>query len=154
MDFEELKARLNGFTHKKFGRGVSDAEIHDAERILGVVLSGSYRHFLRDFGWGGVAHLEIFGLGSDAPHYLDLINMTLRERREMDPALPNCLVPLMNDGAGNHYCLDTRHMRQGECSVVFWDHELGKNQQPSPIADSFDLWLRGLLLDLDEALLE
>lgn len=149
MNFEGLKVRLDGFTRKKFGRGATDTEIKDAERILGVVLSASYRHFLRDFGWGGVEHFEIFGLGLDVPHYLDLINITRRERMEMEPAIPNSLVPLMNDGAGNHYCLDTRQMRKGECPVVFWDHELGKEQEPSLIARSFDLWLLELLNDLD-----
>ncbi len=151
MKFDRLNERLHRFEKKKFGRGASEAEIKDAERILGVMLSASYRRFLRDFGWGGVEHLEIFGLGSDAPHYLNLINMTLRERIEMEPAIPNHLVPLMNDGAGNHYCLDTRQMKKGEGPVVFWDHELGKNQQASLISASFDLWLIDLLNGLDDS---
>jgi cell wall assembly regulator SMI1 len=151
MNFERLNERLRSFACKQFGCGASDTEINHAERSLSVKLSTSYRNFLHEFGWGGVEHLEIFGLGSDVPHYLDLINMTQRERTEMEPAIPNYLVPLMNDGGGNHYCLDTRKMKNGECPVVFWDHELGRKQQPALVAASFDNWLMELLSSIDNS---
>jgi cell wall assembly regulator SMI1 len=149
MSFKKLREELHRHARTIFDQGASDTDIKDAERTLGVVLSLSYRHFLRDFGWGSVAHFEIFGLGSEVPHYLDLINMTQRERTEMEPAIPKYLVPLMNDGAGNHYCLDTSQMKKDECPVVFWDHELGRNQRPALVAPSFDLWLLELLNSID-----
>ena len=58
--------------------------------------------------------------------------------------MPEYLVPVMNDGAGNHYCLDdTSRLDGGECPVVFWDHEHqdGPDQVPEQVSASFDRWL-------------
>ncbi|EKR75569.1 hypothetical protein LEP1GSC041_1591 [Leptospira noguchii str. 2006001870] len=43
----------------------------------------------------------------------------------MNPKLPKYLIPVMNDGSGNLYCIDTRFV---EPFLVFWDHEIGKDQ--------------------------
>src|SRR5687768_6924200 len=89
-----------------FGKGASEQEIDAAEKILGCTIRGDYRQFLSTFGWGGASHFEIYGVGSDVPPYLDLVRTTRSERTEMTPRLPEYLLPLMNDGGGNHYCLD------------------------------------------------
>jgi hypothetical protein len=34
---------------------------------LGVSIRGDYRRFLLEFGWGGVAGLDLYGLGPGAP---------------------------------------------------------------------------------------
>jgi len=141
MNFTELAAQLREHPQREFGQGAVEAEITQAEHALGVKLSESYRSFLRNFGWGGVGNLEIYGLGRDVPSYLSLVNVTERERTEMQPVIPRYLVPLANDGAGNHYCLDTRSFENGECSVAFWDHELGPLQKPQNIAENFTEWL-------------
>jgi hypothetical protein len=36
-------------------------------------------------------------------------------------------------------------MEQGECPVVFWDHEQGIAQQPEVIASSFSQWIMEVL---------
>ena len=59
----------------------------------------------------------------------------------MEPALLSNLVPVMSDGAGNHYCLNTSVMQNGECPVIFWDHEQGRDQNLGRVAASFDVWL-------------
>lgn len=142
--FSELEARLLRFSSREFGTGASADALAAAERALGVTIEGSYRRFLMRFGWGGVEHLEVNGLG--APPHLDLVRLTRSERAEMEPGLPDHLLPLMNDGAGNLLCLDTRIM--GEPPVVFWDHEAGPEQTPDKVAQSFSLWLTGLLDEL------
>src|SRR3989442_13293893 len=148
MTFDTLSSRLRSFSQQQFGKGASDAEINRAEQSLGAKLPMSYCAFLREFGWGGVEHLEIYGLGSDAPQYLELENVTQRERTAMRPPIPRFLVPIMNDGAGNHYCLDTRHFQGSECPVVFWDHESGLLQEPQRVADNFAEWLANQLAEL------
>ena len=74
--------------------------------------------FLGHIDWASIEGLELYGLGEDVPAYLDLVTVTVSERTEMRPRLPNRLVPLMNDGAGNHYCLEFESREQGECPVV------------------------------------
>jgi cell wall assembly regulator SMI1 len=147
---ENLGCRLRAYDEKQFGRGATAEQIMEAEQTLKVAFPESYRAFLRDFGWGGVGHIEIFGLGDDVPAYLDLISVTRSERTEMRPQMPTFLIPIMNDGAGNHYCLDTRQFFERECAVVFWDHELGEYQQIERVASTFEEWLQAMLDDLDE----
>jgi len=141
MTFEELRKQLRTASEQQFWLGAAESEIAAAERDLDVKLPASYRQFLREFGWGGVSHLEIFGLGGDVPNYLNLVSVAHRERTEMRPPIPRYLVPIMNDGAGNHYCLDTRQFSGNECPVAFWNHELGDLQQPQRIAPTFTDWL-------------
>ena len=139
MTFDALIPTLESFEAKSFGRGVSEEEIDAASLRLGLGLRGGYRHFLRHFGWGGVRSIELFGLGPDVPAWLDLVAVTESERSEMQPALPRMLVPLLNNGGGNLYCLDAS--APGEPPVVYWDHARGERQVPEPVAPDFVSWL-------------
>ncbi|CAN5884843.1 hypothetical protein BH11MYX4_BH11MYX4_03280 [soil metagenome] len=64
----------------------------------------------------------------------------------MATKLPVSLVPIMNDGGGNLYCLDSR---SAEPSVVFWDHEAGEKQDPTVESATFCDWLIGYLGSTD-----
>lgn len=147
MTFDELARNLERSSSKIFGRGASEHEIHVASTRLGVNLSGGYRLFLQRFGWGGVGSFEFFGLGLDVPPYLDLVAIAESERTEMRPALPAYLIPLMNDGGGNLYCLDSRDV--GEPAVVFWDHTAGEEQAPQRVAPDFVSWVAERMEHLD-----
>jgi hypothetical protein len=136
---------VKGFDDKTHGNGASAREIAETENALGVVFPESYRGFLQEFGWAKFSHQELYGIGSDVPVYLELIRNTIAERNEMEPLLPVSLIPIMNDGAGNHYCLETSKMFSGECPVVLWDHEAGFEQEPTKMSERFDRWLIDLL---------
>lgn len=125
------------------GSGVPDEEIARAEQALGVQIRGGYREFLRCFGWAGIGSVELFGLGADVPRYLELVEHTRSERTECHPRLRRNLVPLLNDGFGNHYCIDTDS--EGEPPVVFWNHEAGEEQTPKFEANDFVSWLNELM---------
>ena len=144
--FVELADRLLRFEGCDLGDGVDETEITEAERVLGVRIDGGYRQFLKRFGWGGVGHVELYGLGSNVPAHLNVVDITLSEREEMGPKLRPNLVPVMNDGGGNLYCIDTN--AEGEPSVVFWDHTAGTDQEPDLDADDFASWLDEQLEDL------
>lgn len=141
MDFATLKPRLEQHPTNDLGGGATAAQIRAAERELGVALRGSYRSFLHSFGWGGVDDIEIFGLGADVPRHLNLVEVTKSERNEAQPPLPVSLIPVMNDGAGNLYCLDASETYREEYAVVFWDHEAGGDQEPEQVAGDFAQWL-------------
>lgn len=148
MNLEALEIRLRTYRHQDLGSGTDEDGIRLAERTLGVRLPNSYKSFLRRFGWGGVEHFEIFGLGRGVPEYLNLVKITISERNVMSPGIPSHLVPVMNDGFGNHYCLDTSRFKGNECQVVFWNHELPCNQVPTFAAECFEEWLYGILDEL------
>lgn len=132
------------------GAGASEEEILAAERQLEVEFPESFHSFLREFGWGGVGHHELIGLGKGVPLDLDLIKVTQDERSRYRPHIPPYLVPLLNDGYGNHFCLDTRHITGNDCPVVFWNHELDESQEPELEAGTYEEWLLELLREVEE----
>lgn len=143
--------RLLALAEKQVGVGASISLIRETAEQLGVRLPNSYTRFLQEFGWCAVESIEINGVGEDVPKHLDLRQVTASERSEAHPILPSQLLPLMNDGFGNHYCLDTNEFTGSECPVVFWDHEAGTSQVPEKIAKSFEVWLSELLDRLSDA---
>jgi cell wall assembly regulator SMI1 len=145
-----LREQLQGMGAEP-GDGATAAEIRRAESQLGVTFPPSYSTFLRDVGWLSLPGLETYGLGRGTPDYYELVRSTLDERHVAHPHLPPHLLPFMNDGAGNHYCLDTSQKNElGECPVVFWDHEAedGPDQTPAQVAPDFHTWLLDELRDL------
>jgi cell wall assembly regulator SMI1 len=148
MNTTKMDDRIARFPDKTCGRGANPEQIAAVEKRLGLRFPKSYRHYLQNYGWCRFSHQELYGLGTDVPSHLELIRNTLSERQDMGPPLSPLLVPVMNDGAGNHYCLDTSKMKADECPVVFWDHELGEKQKPGFVAASFDEWLVELLTGL------
>lgn len=146
MNFEELKSLLARFDGLKVGKGATKAAIESAEQALGVAIPGDYRRFVEDYGWGGVRGIALYGLGDDVPRHLSLVGITTSERTEMSPQLRPEFLPIMNDGSGNLYCLDTR--TEGP-KVVFWDHEDTPNQDPAVEADDFSQWLASKLAELE-----
>lgn len=151
MSIAEMNDRIRLFADKQCGQGATSEEIATAESSLRVAFPKSYRSFLETVGWGRFAHEEIYGLGSDAPISLQLVRNTVAERSAMTPQMPHHLIPVMNDGAGNHYCLDTSKFREGECPMVFWDHEQTAAQVPEYVDTSFDRWIIQLLVELSKA---
>ncbi|WP_297030391.1 SMI1/KNR4 family protein [Thermogutta sp.] len=138
---EAMYQVIDNVADKSVGVGASPDDIRVAEATLGVSFPESYRAFLRRYGWAVIGFNEFYGLGADVPHHLHLIRNTLVERTTMEPRIPHSLVPVLNDGAGNHYCLATERMVNGECPVVFWDHEQGPNQDPITEGESFAEWI-------------
>jgi cell wall assembly regulator SMI1 len=141
----EILERLRMLEEQQFGKGATLKEVELAEIELGVKFPTDYAAFLKEFGWGGASHWEIYGLGSDVPRNVELVRLTLSERSEMSPRLPERLLPIYNDGFGNLSCLDTAAMKDGRCPVVFWDHDQDEDQFPEIEANSFNDWLAALI---------
>lgn len=149
MRIHEMITQINLLAKKERGTGATGREIADAEGVIGVRLPASYKAFVSTFGWTRLYHDPVYGIGSSVPPEYALVRHVLSERTEFEPNIPHHLVPVMNDGAGNHYCLDTASFHGGECPVVFWDHEHedGPDQTPEQVSPSFDRWLIDLILE-------
>lgn len=141
---DELWKVISEFADKEVEGGASEREITAVERALGVKILGGYREFLRRYGWARFAHEELLGVGSSLAKHLRVDFVTLSERTKVEPPLPTWLLPIMADGAGNHYCLDLSDSPPQEPLVVFWDHETGS-------ADSFEhqTFAQWLIIRLD-----
>lgn len=130
------------------GTGVGEADIESAQQSLGVAFPVALREYLRLFGHLELGHFELYGLGAELPKYLQLVAMTVSERTESGCPLPHELVPILNDGGGNLYCIDTRTCGAGR--VVLWDHTLGVDQEPEQQSASLLDWIGSLLSALDQ----
>jgi cell wall assembly regulator SMI1 len=148
MSIPVMHQRISNFSDKLTGTGASPDDIAEVEKQLGVRLPASYRDFLGTYGWARFAFNEFYGIGADVPPHLQLSTNTIAERTAMQPPMPHSLIPVLNDGAGNHYCLATNQISDGECPVVFWDHDNGPDQETTKEGRSFGEWL---IKFLDEA---
>jgi hypothetical protein len=144
MTFDDVAQALLSFRHQALGKGATDDEIDAVSLTLGVPIRGGYRMFLRRFGYGGVADFELFGVGHGVPTCLDLVKLTQEERTLYEPNIPHHLLPLRNNGGGDHACLDTRASPE-EPPVVWWWHEDGPDQVPQFEAPDFVSWLSSMV---------
>lgn len=131
----------------KCHRGATVADIKKVETFLQVRLPKDYREFLIDCGWVRIGPDVVFGLGPQATKAVSMREVSKVERVLADPPMRSTLVPLMNDGAGNHFCLDTAKFDKGRCSVVFWehDHPRGTMQRTKKVASTFEQWILELI---------
>ncbi len=129
----------------KYGGGASAGGITAAEAALGVQFPKSFKHFLAQLGWFESAELEVYGLGPEVPKHLRLVACARKERIAWNnlQKMPPGLVPIIPDGRGGHYCLDTGTRTSSESPVVYWDHELlDGSYRPSRAAVNFATFFR------------
>jgi hypothetical protein len=136
----KIRSLVESSSNAQVGGGVSEAEVSEAERLLGIHFPTQLRAYLLQLGFLNVAHYEFYGLGEGLPKYLDIVLETLAERHEFRPYLPKHLIPIQNNGAGDHYCLDLSSSMD-DPPVVFWSHEEDESQTPEPEGECFSLWL-------------
>jgi cell wall assembly regulator SMI1 len=123
-----------------FGKGVGVEEVARCEEQLGVGLPKSYKQFLQSFGFARWPE-DVYGVYVGSTPGLQVVWNTETERHEVEPEMPYYLIPFSPDGWGNHYCMDTSRLVDGECPVVFWNHELDEDQQPPQTHTTFLDWL-------------
>lgn len=71
-------------------KGADAREVIDAEKRLGLRFSSEFRNYLMDYGTASFGSHEFMGLGGDA--YLDVVEETLRERRNTQGFPGDCYV--------------------------------------------------------------
>lgn len=144
---EKLHALIKSHENVGMGTPVGDTEIDEAQAALEIDFPLQLKSYLKAFGHLEIGHNEIYGLGSDIPDYLSLVKETLAERKTFRPYIPAHLLPIQNDGSGNHYCLDLSS-NQEDPPIVFWSHEGDESQIPEEVSATFTSWL---LRVVDEA---
>jgi hypothetical protein len=118
----------------------SEQEIVQAESELGASFPSSYRRFIAEIGASDWPE-AILGLGHNIAPGDDVVLTNLSERSEMWPPMPLHLLAFSPDGWGNHYCIDTLAVADGDGPVVLWNHNLAEDQVPEVTHQSFLDWL-------------
>jgi cell wall assembly regulator SMI1 len=132
---------IDALQDKEVGSGATAEDVQFVEQTLGVQFPKDYDAFLQKYGWARLMYDEFYGIGDSVPAHLNLITNTVRERTDFRPYLPKYLIPVLADGAGNHYCLDLSKAESGISPVVFWDHDEGETQTPNVVGLSFSDWI-------------
>ena len=119
-DYEKALRLIEGSDKAYFSGPKPEEWVGKAEAALGLKFPPTYRRFLREFGCGGVASEEFYGIVDDnfeTGPVPDGIWLTLRNRREF--GLPHNFI-LVNDlGEGSRYAIDTSRVGDdGENPVV------------------------------------
>jgi hypothetical protein len=129
----------------EIGTGCTASELDAVRGVFGV-LPDDYVAYLGDFGWFAVSSHEVIGFGAGVPPHLDVIRVVTWERELAQPPMRAGLVPLGNNGAGDHYCVD---LAAPGHPVVFWSHDdpVGPEQVPAVVAPSFAVWALSLFSD-------
>jgi cell wall assembly regulator SMI1 len=120
-------------------------QIAAAERSLGLTFPQSFRVFLERAGAYALPFWQTYWIGDESLGYRNIVEANRSEREEAEPALPPFLVTFHNNGMGDQLCFDTRNPDEsGEYTIVFWDHELSREENLENlevVADSFAEWL-------------
>lgn len=117
---------------------VTDDEITRAENLLSVRFPDSYRYFLKKYGVGNYADVELYGIihnsvpGDSAPC---AVWFTLEERK--NPEFPPDFVVLYASGYGPLYCLATSETVEGDCPVREWNYKKVARDESSLISEEF-----------------
>ncbi|MCT4593005.1 MAG: SMI1/KNR4 family protein [Anaeromicrobium sp.] len=98
-----------------FTGGVDDINIMQIENSLNVTLSESYKWFIKNYGYILTMGIEIYGVSKGK--IPSCIKATEKYRKI---GLPEKLVVIESSGEFV-YCLDTGHMKDGDCSIVLWN---------------------------------
>lgn len=123
----------------------SEGLIADAESALAIRFPPTYREFLRRYGAGEFATLELYGVIHDrfsesaAP---DAVWFTLKARR--DWGMPDHLVVISMDGMGTDFALETNQTDSaGESPVAAWHAGTDAGQHGGIVAPDFGTFLLG-----------
>ena len=136
----QVRLLVESSENAQVGIGASEQEVNEAETSLGVRFPSYFRAYLLEFGVLSVAHREFYGLGAGVPTYLHLVIETLAERHQFRPYIPKHLIPVENNGGGDHYCIDLSAELE-DPPVVFWNHTQDESQVAQPEAECFSSWL-------------
>ena len=148
MPFDDLERILRSRDDVVIGCGISELALRTAEEELELTFPLQLCDYLMQFGHLELGHFELFGLGYSVPEYLDLVRMTLSERMDSGCPLRKDLIPLLNDGGGNLYCITAGRKQTG--AIILWDHAAGPDQEPDAHAPTFQEWMIQLLEELDQ----
>jgi hypothetical protein len=120
------------------GTPTTPVRVGAAEEALGVKLPESYKQFLLTCGSASIESEEIFGLDPE-DHPSDFVQSTLFMRRAKDFRWPDHMLVIAADGRGGDYCLDVSGIKDGDCPVVYHDHELDEiDEDTGAITPSFE----------------
>ncbi|HSY65956.1 MAG TPA: SMI1/KNR4 family protein [Terriglobales bacterium] len=136
-----IETLLAAFPYVKAAIGATPTEVADSEKLLGIHFPDSFRRYLTSFGYLSFSDdCELYGLGQGVPKYFDLTRRTIEERTILLPNIPTYFLPFLNDGSGNHFCVDLRR-ETPDPPVVLWHHEAGTDRSSNFVIESFSKFL-------------
>lgn len=148
--------RLKSSRAVRVHRGASSSDIAALCNCFVPIISTDYLRYVSECGWAEIGGDILYGLGPDATQAENVLEAIRFERATLNP-MRDDLVPLMPDGAGNHYCLDLSDQygkRNGHYPIVLWSHDHPKKaaQQCPLISPDLNTWVLSLISEAEDRL--
>jgi hypothetical protein len=147
MDIKSAIIELTKFSGQLFDHGepIQEKEIWTFEERHKFRLPEDFKTMLRMFNGVALGGTEVYGISVG----YSLEECYEFEHYEVGNQMPVYLVPFSPDGAGNHYCFDTRKKNKDSCLIVFWQHDYSYSDADTPEVtnDSFADWIKKEMID-------
>ena len=140
----ELRNFSGGMLH--LGAPVDEKEILQLEGKFNVLLPEDYKALLKEHNGLSLLGTEIYGIENTSFSLQECYNF---EHYEVENPMPLYLIPFSPDGAGNHYCFDTRINKEGCCPIVFWQHDYAYtvDDEPEMVNSNLEEWIREVMIE-------
>lgn len=129
-------------------------EIEEFENVHQLLLPADYKFFLTLCNGFSLLGHTVFGINkSNSNPEEDLLNIYIREHREVDYPMLDHLIPFSPNGRGDHYCFNTLKLdKNSMCPVVFWqwDYSYFHKDDIDETNPSFTSWLTELIDEILE----
>jgi hypothetical protein len=122
MNFIEFKSyidkliKMDSFLFSERDAVVKESEIAGVEKELGVLLPKAYKQFVKAYGGGDFAYINIFSCDKDGEWYITSKN------KEASSYLPPDFVAISDDQVGGFYGYIIKN-NKCEDRIYYWDHE-------------------------------
>ena len=147
---DNLISTLYNDPNNHYPTAALDEEIKELEEQLGTTLPKSYTTFLEKMGGGNFKHIRLYSIASEDESFLDFMEQIFFCSKRIPLVYKGELLPFGDDYAGNVYCFDLHHARDGENVIVQWDLDFDEDNEPRHIAQTFSEFIEKIEFANDE----
>lgn len=128
------------------GKPGAQAPTEKFETTNKLTLPDDYKVLIKYHNGISLAGTEVYGIGTEL---YDLQQCYQFEHYQVNNPMPHYLIPFSPDGAGNHYCFDTRFNDGTGCPVVFWQHDYlyNDNDPPEVVNSNLVQWINEVMIE-------
>lgn len=148
MRITEAINELKKFSNKilTLGDPCDEKLIAEFEIKYNLNLPIDFKHLIKKHNGVDLLGTSIYGI-KDIDSSYSLEECYLFEHFEVENKMPAHLVPFSPDGAGNHYCFDTK-LNTDSCPIVFWQHDYNYSDDDLPEVTNNNLaeWIEEVMI--------
>lgn len=127
---------------------VEEKNIDAFEKKYDLLLPEDYKALVKVYNGFSLLGSEVLGIFNDGtPISLNAI-YEFEHLHGLYP-MPKQFIPFSPDGAGGHYCFDVGELKNGLCTIIFWQrgYEYTLDDAPEITNPSFTDWVQDVVIN-------